>query len=392
MTYLGIGSPIPTLKTLRESTVTLNYPVANACEQDNTAVAPSIKEPAGGTFSATPSGLSIDSNGVITPSSSTVGTYTVLYTASGSSASFTFDIVADKASGFSYGSSSLQQSGYATPTFDSGVESGGTFTYSSSNSGNLSITQNQNSNDNGRIDLSNSDIDTYSISYTSPGPCSTTTTISLEIVAAYASTSSFYFDGVNDYFQTELNLAHTAVPNLTLSCWIKMNNSDLTNFISYSPVGVYTNQFGNGSAMNIYKNLAGSRVSVQGQGTPTISYGTTDLGDNNWHNIISTYAYDSAGTVVNVYVDGNSTPEISNKLLNSYAPLSGNLYIGAVIPGFRHFKGNVDEVSAWNTILSTDAITEIFNEQQSGSGKPNDLTSLTHASSSNLVAWYKMGE
>jgi len=392
MSYLGIGSPIPTLKNLRESGASLNYPFSSACEQDGD-VTPSVKSPAGGTFSVTPSGLSIDGRGVITPSTSTVGEYVISYTASGSSASFTFEIVADKASGFNYGNSSLQQSGYATPTFDSGVLTGGTFTYSSSNSGSLSITQDSNSPDNGKINLSNSDIDTYSISYTSPSPCSTTTTISIEIVAAYASTSSFTFDGVNDYFETGLNLGHTAVPNLTLSCWIKMNNSDLTNYISYSPIGVKAAVYPNGSAINIYKNLAGSRLSVQGQGgVGGITYGTTDLGDNNWHNIIATYAYDSAGTVVNIYVDGNSTPEISNKLLNSFGPLTSNLYIGAVNPGFRHFKGNVDEVSAWNTILSTDAITEIFNEQQSGSGKPNDLTSLTHASSSNLVAWYKMGE
>ena len=41
----------------------------------------------------------------------------------------------------------------------------------------------------------------------------------------------------------------------------------------------------------------------------------------------------------------------------------------------------------WDTNLSSDAITEIYN-----SGAPNDLESLTNASSSNLVAWYKMGE
>ena len=45
----------------------------------------------------------------------------------------------------------------------------------------------------------------------------------------------------------------------------------------------------------------------------------------------------------------------------------------------------MDEVSIWNTALSSDAITEI-------AAGPNDLTSLTNASSSNLKAWYKMGE
>ena len=50
-----------------------------------------------------------------------------------------------------------------------------------------------------------------------------------------------------------------------------------------------------------------------------------------------------------------------------------------------YFGGLIDEVSAWNTVLSSDAATEIYN-----SGVPNDLTSLSNASSSDLKAWYKM--
>jgi len=386
MTYLGIGSPIPTLKTLREAAVTLNYPVASACEQDNTAVAPSIKEPAGGTFSATPSGLSIDSNGVITPSSSTVGTYTVLYTASGSSASFTFDIVADKASGFSYGSSSLQQSGYATPTFDSGVESGGTFTYSSSNSGNLSITQNQNSNDNGRIDLSNSDIDTYSISYTSPGPCSTTTTISLEIVAAYASTSSFYFDGVNDIFDLGTTSVLEFSNDFTISAWVK--------FTEPLSRGIFCcNKRDGGSGWQLAKNNAGKAWFYAGERSV---YSTTSINDGAWHHIACTFERDSSdpsyGNRIEIFINGVSE-NVNGRL--STLPINYNLtpiykQIGFPYVNSNYWKGYIDEVSAWDTVLSSNAITEIFNEQEDGSGKPNDLTSLTNASSSNLVAWYKM--
>jgi len=374
MSYLGIGSLIPTLKTSRELGVTLNYPVASACEQDNTAVTPSIKEPAGGTFSA-PSGLTIDPNtGVITPGSSTAGDYVISYNVSGVVGNFDFEIAANKASGFNYGNSSFQQSGYATPTFDSGVESEGTFTYSSSTGGTLSITQNQSSPDNGRIDLSNSDIDTYSISYTSPGPCSTTTTISLEIVAAYASTSSFYFDGVNDYFDTT-TFAYGA-GSVSASIWIKTSASAFYNL--EFPIIIRSNS---GSGTDIGRTYGASTNRVIAIGA---NLGSTKLNDGNWHHLV--WTRDISTGDMKGYVDGNSTPEVTSTHTGTFGSMFRiGAYTNAAGAVSYHYEGLIDEVSIWNTALSTDAITEIYN-----SGSPNDLTSLTNASSSNLKAWYKM--
>jgi hypothetical protein len=100
---------------------------------------------------------------------------------------------------------------------------------------------------------------------------------------------------------------------------------------------------------------------------------------------VQTIQYDTGGTIFNVYVD--SAKEITDKLLYAHTPLTGDFVIGGLRTNFGFFKGNIDEVSVWDSVLSSDAITEIYN-----SGAPSELTSLTNASSSNLKAWYKMGE
>jgi gliding motility-associated-like protein len=85
----------------------------------------------GGTFSATPAGLSINaSTGVVTMASSTAGTYTITYTSNSScptSSSVKFSIVTSTSSTFSYSAPSFCQDGVnPSPTF-AGTSSAGTF-------------------------------------------------------------------------------------------------------------------------------------------------------------------------------------------------------------------------------------------------------------------------
>ena len=382
MTYLGIGSPIPTLKTLRETTVTLNYPVNNACKQDGT-VTPSIKNPAGGTFSATPStGLTIDSGtGVITPNTSTVGTYTVLYTASGSSASFTFQIVADKASGFNYGGSNLQKTGYATPTFDSGVQTGGTFTYSSSTGGTLSITQNSSSADNGKIDLSNSTIGTYSISYASPSPCSTTTSITINVVAVsvdlIANNYALEFNGVDDYIETDFSLGTTSV--FSVSMWVK-TTSLTTSQILIDNRDVATDGF------NCFINTNGTltfRLNNVGDSGGTVS--TSSLSAGTWFHLGLTYD----GSSRKIYFNGSKVSEDS---ITTTLNVTNTMKIGTVshTTPSNFFSGDIDEVAVWNRSLALEDVQRIYNATANNPGKTANL--FTAGLDNGLVYWNRMGD
>ena len=277
---------------------------------------------------------------------------------------------------FAYGKSSYNQ-GEADPTPTITGPAGGSF---NADAGVVFVDTGTYNSSTGQIDLSATTIDNHIITYTVDGVQSGQT---VGVTAApYSSTRSFSFDGVDETFSTGLSLAYTAVPNASLSFWIKVDYTGISAHTSSYPVGVNSGH-PNGSPVRVYFNGTTATILIQGQGGNTFS--TSNLNDGNWHHIVQTIQYDTGGTIFNVYVD--SAKEITDKLLYAHTPLTGDFVIGGLRTNFGFFKGNIDEVSVWNSVLSSDAITEIYN-----SGAPSELTSLTNASSSNLKAWYKMGE
>ena len=285
---------------------------------------------------------------------------------------------------FSYSKSSFHQ-GEADPTPTITGTTGGTFSATPSG---LSINTST-----GTIDLDNSTIQSYTITYTVSG---VSANFSLAVTASpfIANNFSMNFDSASSqYIQTNVDLAYTTFPNISLACWVKMNKSDLSNFTIYYPVGVIASAFPNGSPIRVYaKNLsAGGSTVIVVQGSTTAET-STDLSDGNWHHIVQTCEYDSGGTICNVYVDG--TKEITNHLLRSYAPLTGNLFIGSKDSTSNFFEGKVDEVAAWSTILTADAIAEIYNATANNTGKVLDLNtdSGNYNASSNLVYFNRLGD
>ena len=285
---------------------------------------------------------------------------------------------------FSYSKSSFHQ-GESDPTPTITGTTGGTFSATPSG---LSINTST-----GTIDLDNSTIQSYTITYTVSG---VSANFSLAVTASpfIANNFSMNFDSASSqYIQTNVDLAYTTFPNISLACWVKMNKSDLSNFTIYYPVGVIASAFPNGSPIRVYaKNLsAGGSTVIVVQGSTTAET-STDLSDGNWHHIVQTCEYDSGGTICNVYVDG--TKEITNHLLRSYAPLTGNLFIGSKDSTSNFFEGKVDEVAAWSTILTADAIAEIYNATANNTGKVLDLNtdSGNYNASSNLVYFNRLGD
>jgi len=377
MSFIGIGSSIPDIVNLPGQTggeieVTLDYPSASACD-DASPFSPSEATPPGGTFAATPSGLNINaSTGEVTPVGSTPQAYTISYTVSGVTSSFALTINAVQQSTFSYASSSFENSGTALPTLAGGTTSGGTFT--SSSPSDLPVNSST-----GELDLSNSVVGgPYTITYTTPGPCATSSTFQVSITAAYASTSSFSFDGVNDYFDlgnpTELQLT----TNISISVWFKIDSNPTNTYLN-----IITKWISGDAAWSAYvTNSTGKLsfwISTNGSTQKQI-HSSTNVNDNQWHHFVGT----NDGVNNKIYIDGVlEDTGTSGNIYNS----TQNILIGKTNQNSFLFEGLIDEVSIWNTALTSDAVTEIYN-----SGAPNDLTNLTNASSSNLKAWYKMGE
>jgi len=203
---------------------------------------------------------------------------------------------------------------------------------------------------------------------------------------------SLDFDGTNDFIDlsTGLDYFDYETGGYTTSCWIKWTGT------------VYNKKIMNFGANNFKFSLwqaptnSGNSISVQlnkGGGQKLILSGWSrsgvTLNDGNWHHIgivirqntgsTSPFATARAG-LFDVYIDG------SNSTTGTYAGYltltSENTLSGAPT---KSMTGSMDEVSIFDSALSSAAVTEIYN-----SGTPNSLNSLSNASAP--VAWYRMGE
>lgn len=171
------------------------YEQSRACE-NGSDVTPIINNP-GGTFSASPAGLSINSStGVIDVSASTVGTYTVTYSIGPTTDTITI-LPADNSS-FSYSASSFRQNASnPAPTITGLV--GGVF---SAPSGIIFADSGTNTNSSsGIINLAASTIGgPYTITYTTTGDCPTSSTFDVTVLVTLSitySAAAFCEDGGN---------------------------------------------------------------------------------------------------------------------------------------------------------------------------------------------------
>mgnify|MGYP003135292892 CR=1 FL=1 len=283
---------------------------------------------------------------------------------------------------FSYDKSSYNQN-EANPTPTITGTTGGTF---SSDAGVSFV-----STSTGEIDLSASTIASHTIFYIVDGVQASQT---IDITSPpYVSTRSFSFDGINDCFTTGLSLAST---DFTISYWLNANGSYTANQY-VTPMSVQPGNNGVGQTLGGLLKKPNLHAVHQGFDSSGGNYGVftatnVNLEGAGWKHILWTFN----NTTRHAYCYINGQPQTFTKQYSGSGTTDfftvqnftfGDVFIGSFKNAANYFSGLIDEVSIWDSVLSSAAITEIFN-----SGAPNDLESLTNASSSNLKAWYKMGE
>lgn len=162
----------------------------------NSAVSPAITGASGGTFSASPAGLSLNtSTGQITPASSSLGNYTITYTTTGTcpgTQSVSVSITAPDAATMDYAAANYCQN----ESDPSPVQTGTAGTYTASPAG-LSLNATT-----GEIDLSASLSDTYTITYTTNGACPVVVT---DVVVVEETNSAALVYGSATYCQSNSN-------------------------------------------------------------------------------------------------------------------------------------------------------------------------------------------
>jgi len=101
-------------------------------------------------------------------------------------------------------------------------------------------------------------------------------------------------------------------------------------------------------------------------------YGSTPIGNNNWHFIVLTYT----GSVVSIYIDGDLDAS-QNKNLNTIGP---DLVIGRSAldhPLFTTYAGLVDDVGIWNRALTQQEISALYQGANTTANCPTFPASLT---------------
>jgi gliding motility-associated-like protein len=164
--------------TILDPDAGFSYPSNNYCQSTFSEIIPTINGDTGGVFSASPAGLVINSStGIISPTASSVNTYTVEYSISGAcslTSTFTLKITEFLAdASFSYTGNYYCQgsSAFINPVV---ISPGGLFT-SNPVGLNMNLT--------GGINIDSSSPGTYIVEYSTPGDCSSTSTLSIQIDA-----------------------------------------------------------------------------------------------------------------------------------------------------------------------------------------------------------------
>jgi hypothetical protein len=261
---------------------------------------------------------------------------------------------------FSYAAASYAQDGVnPTPTITG--TSGGTFSATPAG-----LTLNSST---GEITLSSSTIASYTITYTVSGVSSN---VPMGITAAsFSNVYSMLFDGVNDSVDVPaVNLGTTG----TYSFWMKKttatsNGCPIGYNWTYGYVMLIINEkayIRHGTSMTIYTG-------------PTT--GADTLRTTDWVHIA--LVRDTTTSFI-LYINGTNV--FTGTITAGQAGVSTQIdRIGMESDGGYPFGGSIDEVAAWNTVLTATHVGEVYN-----SGSPNNLDTLSTAPAP--LYWNRMGD
>ena len=379
MSYIGIGSPIPEIASLPgqtggEVTVTLDYPSSAVCTSAS-PFSPSEATPPGGTFAATPSGLTINaSTGEVTPSTSTPQAYTISYTVSGVTSQFALTVNAVQQSTFSYSASSFQQIGTATPTLADGTTAGGTYSAPAGVSINTST---------GVVDLAASTIGgPYTITYTTPGPCATSSTFDISITAVAIelidNDFAMEFNGTDEYISAGNPTELQFTSDFSISGWFKSSSATNQRIVS-------KDDGTNRSYLVQLQSNGVVRGTIFKSGSGQNNDSSSGFGDGDWHHFVFTF---ESGVGTKLYID-NGTPTV-NASANAVDNDPSIFTIGARGDGLNYFNGDIDEIAVWNKVLDATDVQRIYNATNDNPGKCANLWSA--GLNTGLVYWNRMGD
>ena len=324
------------------------------------------------------------STGLISLSTSNIGTYSVSYNTTSATESIcpatSTQSVQLVNTNFDYPTNVCNAAGSPNVTPTNFIQqTGGQFTISPTSGLTINATS-------GVLSPASSTAGTYAITYTI-GSNSTTKNVTSGAVLAPSTTtntSTLSFNGTNSYVQAASTSDFAfGTSGYSISLWFKPNgtNSGLSNAgvnildmrstSTSEPVpSLWVRTDGTNGFIKLLVEL-----NYKAQATVTLNSGS-------WYHLIVT----NDGSNSKIYLNGNTTPIASGIDTTNY--VAGPLLIGKFYANNSYsFNGEIDEVAIWNTNLTSCDVAGIY--QASSNGITADLSTVYP---SNLKYYNRMGE
>jgi hypothetical protein len=192
---------------------------------------------------------------------------------------------------------------------------------------------------------------------------------------------SFYLDGISNYIGVNLNSINnqfTSSQNISISLWIKTNDlyGGVLSFRNQNTNVIFNNNIGKlSNAISSNPGKIGFLVRDDNSGgTGLYSWGSNNVSDGSWHNII--IIRDNTGKI-SIYIDGVLSSVSASGQNGSLTFTTSRMAFGAELywalggPGClscntiddQFINGNIDDIAIWNRALSQQEITALYNAQ-----------------------------
>ena len=209
------------------------------------------------------------------------------------------------------------------------------------------------------------------------------------------SNATLYFNGINNYVSGKAFI--NGLNEVTVMAWVKADTGNTTNMVIAGEDIALKLWLKNGNQPSFSVSTDGSTNKFVGECSCSI------INFNEWHHLAGSYS--ATAGLIKIYVDGvlKESKSISGASLKVSNNNSGVFEIGRFSnksSNNQYFKGNIDEVRVFNTLLTDDQIQQmVYQEIEDNSGNvkgaiiPKDIKDTVTSnpvSWTNLLAYYPM--
>jgi len=190
------------------------------------------------------------------------------------------------------------------------------------------------------------------------------------------------FNGTDEYISAGNPTELQFTGDFSISGWFKCTGSTYKRIVS-------KDNGSGGSGDRCYyvqvQNTGELKAGIFSGGSNQQNASGTTVNDDNWHHFVFTF---ENGVGTKLYID-NGTPS-TDSVVSAIDNDPADFEIGRKGNNTNLFAGDIDEIAAWNRVLSADDVQTIYNATNNNPGKCANLWS--GGLGTGLVYWNRMGD